>query len=109
MFIRTSAVHRITFGFASAITLFPFVLIGEKTCLSKRLVIHERIHLRQQAEMLIIPFYIWYLLEYLVHLVRYRNRYKAYRSISFEQEAYSHEGDRYYLKQRRFWSWCSYL
>ena len=109
MFIRTGAVQKITFGFASAITLFPFVLIGQNTSLNRRLVIHERIHLRQQAEMLVIPFYIWYLLEYLIHLLRFKNGYKAYRNISFEKEAYIHEDDQTYLEHRRYWSWYRYL
>ncbi|AHM59002.1 hypothetical protein D770_03675 [Flammeovirgaceae bacterium 311] len=109
MFIRTSVVRFITFGFASAITLFPFVLIGNKTQLSRRLVVHERIHLRQQAEMLIVPFYLWYLLEYLVRLIRYRSRYRAYRNISFEREAYTHDKQTAYLLNRPIWNWRRYL
>ena len=109
MFIRTSAVRFITFGFASAITLYPFVLIGERTHLSRRLVVHERIHLRQQVETLIIPFYILYLLEYLIGIMHYRNGYKAYRNISFEREAYTHDGNFFYLLKRPFWNWIHFL
>ena len=109
MFIRTSAVRYITFGFASAITLYPFVLIGSRTRLTRRLVVHERIHLLQQLEMLIIPFYLCYLLEYGYRLIYYRNRYKAYRNISFEREAYGQDGNSRYLKQRSFWAWLRYL
>ena len=109
MFIRTSAVRYITFGFASAITLFPFVLIGSRTRLTRRLVVHERIHLLQQLEMLIIPFYLCYLLEYLVRLLHYRSGHKAYRNISFEREAYDQDANFSYLKQRPFWGWLRYL
>lgn len=109
MFVRTAAVKTITFGFASAITLFPWVLIGKNTRLSRRLVVHERIHLKQQAEMLILPFYLWYGAEYLIRLLHYRNSYLAYRNISFEREAYAHDHDIRYLSQRPLWSWRHYI
>ncbi|MEX0995648.1 MAG: hypothetical protein WDZ45_01210 [Flavobacteriaceae bacterium] len=70
---------------------------------------HERIHLRQQLELLILPFYLWYGLEFLLRLLYFRNRYKAYRNISFEREAYSNEADLYYLKRRKFWAFIGYL
>lgn len=109
MFIRTGLVRFFTFGFASAITLFPLVLIGTGARLNRRLVVHERIHLRQQAEMLVLPFYVLYVLEYLLRLVYYRNQYLAYRNISFEREAYANDHNIHYLGQRTFWAWLSYL
>jgi hypothetical protein len=109
MFVRTTLVRYFTFGFANAITLFPFVLIGATTRLNRRLVVHERIHLRQQVEMLVIPFYLWYLLEYLFRLFRYRNNYIAYRNISFEREAYTHDRNFSYLLKRPFWNWRRFL
>jgi hypothetical protein len=109
MFIRTTLVRYITFGFASAITLFPLVLIGPGARLSRRLVVHERIHLRQQAEMLVLPFYIVYGAEYLLRLFYYRNQYLAYRNLSFEREAYANDGTTHYLDRRPFWAWLRYL
>ena len=109
MFIRTSAVYYLTRGFASAITLFPFVLIGTRTPLTRRLVIHERIHLRQQLEMLILPFYIWYLIEYLLRLLKFKNGNAAYLNISFEREAYFNDLKKDYLNRRKLWAWISYL
>ena len=70
---------------------------------------HERIHLKQQFELLIIPFFIWYGLEFLVRLLQYRNRRDAYLNISFEREAYQNEFDLEYLKKRHFWSFLKYL
>ncbi len=70
---------------------------------------HERIHLRQQAELLILPFYVWYVLEYFVRLLAYKNKKEAYRNISFEREAYANESDPDYLKHRKFWSFLKYL
>ena len=62
---------------------------------------HERIHAAQQRELLYIPFFIWYVVEWLVLLVKYRDWMTAYRKIRFEQEAYSHQGDLDYLLRRR--------
>lgn len=109
MFIRTSAVKTITFGFASAITLFPWVLIGKQTRLNRRLVVHERIHLKQQGEMLILPFYVWYGTEYLIRLLHYKNSYLAYKNISFEREAYYHDHDIHYLSKRPLWNWRHFI
>lgn len=109
MFIRTAVVRYLTFGFASAITFFPFVLIGINTPLTRRLVNHERIHLRQQAELLIIPFYLLYLLEYLLRFITYKNGYLAYRNISFEREAYRHDKNMQYLSNRPLWNWRHFL
>jgi hypothetical protein len=109
MFIRTRLVHWLTFRFAAGITLFPFVLIAPGVPLSRRLLIHERIHLLQQAELLVLPFYLLYLLEYLAARFRNKTHYQAYRNISFEREAYSNDRNSFYLEQRKTWSWLKYL
>lgn len=109
MFIRTRLAHWLSFGFANGVTLFPFVLITPTVRLNRRLVNHERIHLRQQAELLILPFYLLYLMEYLLGLAKYRSRYQAYRHISFEQEAYSNDRNYGYLLSRPCWNWRRYL
>jgi hypothetical protein len=70
---------------------------------------HEFIHFRQQIELLIIPFYILYLLNYLINLTRYHNHIEAYRNILFEREAYENDINLSYLSERRFAAWTSYL
>jgi hypothetical protein len=70
---------------------------------------HEKIHLRQQLELLVIPFFIWYFLEYLVRLVQYKNADLAYRNISFEREAYANELNLDYLKNRSFLQFLKHL
>lgn len=62
---------------------------------------HERIHTAQQKELLYIPFFIWYVTEWLFLLVKYRNSKQAYYNIRFEQEAYRHQSDFTYLKNRK--------
>ena len=92
------------------LTVFPFVFV--KYGLDKEnsvFVNHERIHLRQQLELLIIPFFIWYFLEYLLRLIQYKNFDLAYRNISFEREAYANEKDLNYLKKGSFWKFFKYI
>ena len=85
------------------ITLFPFIILKKKSYKENQILMnHEKIHLRQQLELLVIPFYIWYLLAYLFNLMKYKNKNKAYRNIIFEKEAYSNEADLEYLKNRKW-------
>ncbi len=90
--------------------LFPFILVRNRQLMTDEVLIrHETIHLRQAAELLVIPFYLFYLINYLIRLVRYRDHHRAYMHIVFEREAYTHENDRQYLKQRRLWAWTKYI
>ena len=92
------------------VTLWPFIVMREPKLLSDRYFInHEKIHIRQQAEMFVIPFFIWYVIEYFVRLIQYRDNYIAYLNISFEREAYAREMQLDYLETRTFWSFLAYL
>lgn len=87
------------------ITLWPFIVMKHEVLKEDKVFLnHERIHLRQQLELLILPFFVIYGMEYLVRLVQYRNAYLAYRNISFEREAYQNESNLAYLKTKKFWS-----
>ena len=103
-----SLIIRIPWMKANGMALFPFILVRLKNP-SPTLLNHERIHLRQQLELLIIPFYIWYLLEYGWNRLKYKDHYYAYRKISFEAEAFAHDQDLSYLKKRRFWGFLRYF
>ena len=72
------------------------------------LINHEKIHFRQQLELLIIPFYILYILNYLINLIRYKNHDQAYFQIVFEKEAYACDRNLEYLQHRRLFSWIKY-
>ena len=97
------------------IMLFGFVFT-EKKSLSTAVLLHENIHQKQYAECVgiglciaflcmvlfnilwiwilpLILYYILYLVEFLVYLVRLRDRRKAYYAISFEREAYDLMGE----------------
>ena len=85
------------------LTLYPFVIISnEKDSGDATFLNHEKIHIRQQLEMLVLPFYIWYVIEYLFRLIQYKDWRKAYMNISFEREAYANEKDLNYLRKRAF-------
>lgn len=66
---------------------------------------HEYIHTLQQREMLYIGFMLWYNIEWLINLLRYRNVMKAYYNINFEREAYMMERNLAYREQRRPFAW----
>ncbi len=94
----------------TGLTLYPFVFV-KYAHLKHNIVFvnHERIHLKQQLELLIFPFLLWYGLEFLVRYVHCRNWHQAYRNISFEREAYQNEHNLEYLNKRPFWSFLKYL
>lgn len=92
------------------ITIWPFIILKEQRLKSNAIFLnHERIHYRQQIELLVLPFYIWYGLEFLVRLIQFKDRRKAYRNISFEREAYTHEKDLDYLKKRSLWKFTRFV
>lgn len=101
----------------TALTIWPFIFIrrDRKARYTERTDRHEHIHGRQQLEMLLILFFIWYGIEYLIRLCKpdpdhpKSKSKRAYRSISFEQEAYANEGKTDYLKTRRPYAWIKYL
>ena len=94
----------------SAITLFPVILLRRpEDRYDKTLINHEKIHLRQQLELLIIFFYLWYVIEYYFWYFRLKDSFLAYKYISFEREAFSREDDPDYLKTRKLWSFWKYI
>jgi hypothetical protein len=98
-------------GYFVAITLWPVgIFFNSKGWRnSPTTVRHEKIHWEQQKEMGGILFYVWYLVEYLFRLIRYRNADKAYRAISFELEAHIYSWDDQYLRTRKRYAWIKFL
>lgn len=94
----------------SGLAAFPFVLVKKEGYKENRIFInHEKIHLRQQLELLIVPFFIWYSLEFLLRWYQYKDKNLAYRNLSFEREAYANESNLEYLKTRKYFSFLNYL
>ena len=97
----------------STVMLFGAVFT-EDSSVSERTVYHEQVHAVQyrtlfcaglvlalimslftelswwSVSLILIPimlFYVWYVIEYIIRLLLYRNHYRAYRNIVFEREA----------------------
>lgn len=94
-------------------TLFPIVFIdrnwknkvNEQTY--QETINHESIHIQQQLEMLIIPFYLWYGIEFVIRWIVGSS--DAYADLCFEQEARNNQCNSDYLKTRKFWAFVKYL
>ena len=92
------------------ITIFPFVFFRSKSLAADVVSLnHEIIHLWQQAEMLIIGFFLWYGIEFIIRFAKIGDWQVAYRGICFEREAYAEEANRTYLQRRPFWRFLRYL
>lgn len=92
------------------LSLWPFIIVKEGALKRDKVLInHERIHLKQQLELLLVGFYLWYMLEWLFRTVWYLSAYRAYQNISFEREAYCNEQDFDYPQKRKIFSFLNYL
>jgi hypothetical protein len=97
------------------ISIFPVIVLREKYNIKHPywkkagnvIINHERIHFQQALELLVIPFYVIYVLEWLFKLPFYGK--EAYKNISFEKEAYSNQLDLQYLKNRKRYNWIKLI
>ena len=86
----------------SGITLYPFIFTNDPKLLKDaQFINHERIHLAQQRELLVIFFYIWYAVDFILKYIKYKDKKKAYHNIIFEREAYENDYNLEYLKKRK--------
>ena len=92
-------------GFAG-ITMFGVLFLRKSANLTARLLNHERIHARQQRELLWIPFFLWYGIEWFIRLFSHGDEY---RSISLEREAYDNQDKENYLRERKPYAWLRYV
>jgi len=136
MIIRNSL---IPFGSFLAINLCGLIFVRRGYTFTPTDLNHERIHTRQQLELLFLPFFLLYILEWLFRLLQTfftsspqtlhpspltnnpspftlnqepftKNRFlRAYYRISFEREAYQHQTDLDYLSHRPLFAWFRYL
>lgn len=89
-----------------AVNCFGILLVRHGEILDTTLLNHERIHTAQMKELWYVGFYLCYFIEWMIRLCQKRNLWRAYLSISFEREAYTHERDVEYIKRRKpfaFW------
>lgn len=91
------------------INLFGILFVKNNAKIDEVTLNHEKIHSAQIKELLYIFFYMWYVIEWMIRLIRYRDSYKAYRSLSFEREAYANDRNLTYLENRKPFSFLKYL
>jgi len=89
-----------------AINLFGVIFIrnGFRGIEPRNTFRHEAIHTTQMKELGYLPFYIIYFFEWLYLLCKYREWEAAYYNVSFEVEAYEHEGEPDYLETRKHYA-----
>ncbi|WP_199489100.1 hypothetical protein [Mesonia sp. K7] len=92
-----------------AVTFFPFIFLKNHLLKNDKILVnHEKIHLRQQLELLVIPFFILYFAHFIYLWLKHKNWQIAYRNIIFEREAYQKDNDLEYLKNRPFWNFLKF-
>lgn len=80
----------------NGIVLYPFIFFSDKTP-DKVLINHEMIHVSQIKRDGLLRFYGNYLKEYFIFRLSKMNHQQAYRSISYEIEAYDNQEKKDYL------------
>ena len=121
----------IPFGGFEAMAIWPFIFTRQRL-ISDRRRNHEKIHLRQQFEVMALSavvlaslcltcipwwwmaaspsvYYLLYAADYAVRTIAYRSKDEGYRNICFEQEAVMKEYDFGYIKRRRAFAWTGYI
>lgn len=92
------------------LSLWPFIILKNDDLKDDIVLInHEKIHLKQQQELLIVFFYILYISEWLLRTLFYLDSYKAYQNISFEREAYANEKNLDYPDDRKALGFLRYF
>lgn len=86
------------------VNIFGSLWVRDRAIINQRLINHERIHTVQMRELLFIPFYLIYFIEWIIHLCRLHDWYAAYKAISMEREAYANDSDFGYLSSRKHFS-----
>lgn len=93
----------------NAINLLIVVIVRKEVADDKDLIFHEKIHLVQLLELLVIG---WLVISALMLVYNYaiaRDWDIAYHMSPFEKEAYANQGKEDYLKTRPFCNWIRYI
>lgn len=99
-------IRLLTCNWPNAITLAPFGIYA-KPGVSKYTINEEQIHWAQQMEMGILPFYLWYGIEWLIKALT--PPIGAYIALGFEREAKAHKYNLSYLRTRKHYAWFKYI
>ena len=107
--VRNSKIPKLLSWFISirAITLWPWIIFRDDA--DDLTINHERIHIRQQAELLVLPFYVLYAGFWLFNKIKGQSNSEAYMNIPFEKEAYENQKDWAYVLNRKRFAWKNYV
>ncbi len=95
---------------AKAVTVFPFIFVRSADEVCPWLITHERIHIRQQLELLLVGAFILHGIEIIfARLVLRKSWSQAYYWSSAEQDAYRNQHNAEYLKHRPLFAQFYYL
>ncbi len=90
--------------------MFPFIFIKSEEFLQPWLINHERIHFRQQIELLFVgSFLINFIEKIYARFFKNKTKFNSYLYISAEQEAYLNQNNPDYLKTRKLWAQFYYV
>mgnify|MGYP000944867813 FL=1 len=116
-----------------ALNFLGILFVRGNAKITERTLYHERIHSRQIIEVIalsmlplsvylhfggkwfigalfsLFSYYIWYVIEWVIHLMMGKGKHEAYRSICFENEAYSNDTNFEYLKNRNLFNFFDYI
>jgi hypothetical protein len=92
-----------------AINLFGILFVRKNAEIDELTINHEEIHTAQMKELWYVFFYLWYVVDWLVKLVIYRNFRDAYVNVVFEREAYANETDLEYLSNRKGYAFLDFF
>lgn len=89
------------------INLFGTLFYKGEPPVRRKTLNHEGTHTEQMKELLWVGFYVLYGLEWVIRL--FTDTKRAYRRISFEQEAYANQSNDSYNATREKFAWTKYL
>ena len=92
-----------------ALNFAGFIWVRNIDVLTENVMRHEAIHTIQARALWYVPYYVWYVSEYLIRLVYCMNHGLAYSNISFEREAYENEEKIEYKNERKRFDFLKYI
>lgn len=105
----TWLVNILSLCFADAFTIYPFIFIKKEYKNNYTLLVHEKIHIKQQTELFLFLYFILYILDFCKNYLKYKDIYKAYKNVIFEKEAYIASNTYDYLNKRKPFQFIDYI
>ena len=99
---------RIPFRGFKAMAIFPIIFVRKELAnkFTDSVENHEKIHFKQQKELLLFIFIAWYIIEWFIRLFL---KGRAYKNICFEREAKLNQKNADYIQNRKRYSFIKYL